>query len=306
MVNFSCQNFRKYLQKKNYLVYGPFKHPGQFKKYLLPPEEILFNYGLKERVQNIKISKYRDQKICLFGLNIFDLKALNLWRHIFEKDLYFQNRLKKTLLIGSGPGAQAEFYVWKDKYEEDFLEHIQFDIFFLACGKKIEIFSGSRIGQNLLDSYGWTDYEHIQFAGPIKEEGILEDFFKIKENLEKMSPNDPLWQELGSQCLSCGQCSVHCPTCFCYDLRDQIIGSNQIKRQRIWSNCYLPEFSEITRQHKFLPTASSRIFFWYYHKFVRNMDEFSFPGCVGCGRCSQVCPVKIDINDVLKKIKNQF
>ena len=111
------------------------------------------------------------------------------------------------------------------------------------------------------------------------------------------------------KCIECGKCSLVCPTCFCYEVFDQPeLEKNTGTRQRRWSSCFYADFSEVAgpesdkMKPKFLKNTKHRIRFWYEHKFVRCPDQFSVSGCVGCGRCSKVCPVGIDIKKVLQEI----
>ncbi|MCX6740971.1 MAG: 4Fe-4S dicluster domain-containing protein, partial [Candidatus Parcubacteria bacterium] len=161
-----------------------------------------------------------------------------------------------------------------------------------------------RLGQKLLDDFNYQDYQHIQFAGLIKEEGVDPSIREIYRKLKAMKPTDKMWQDLGQRCIACGKCTIVCPTCFCFDMEDKILDDKKVIRRRCWSSCFYPEFSEIAGQKVFLPTMAEKIYFWYYHKFVRIFEEYSIPGCVGCGRCTKVCPVGIDIQEVLKDIKN--
>lgn len=330
MTKAQLEKFIQYLQKKEYSIFGPIKkgklikiekilNPKKldlsgilpfysFKKYFFPSCQSLFRYK-----NNFLKEEKETKKQAIFGMSIFDLKAILLYNHLFEKDPYYQQQMQNSLIIGQTkiPSRGQTFLIWKEKYEENILEHLQFDIF---LGKKeisrleFKIFTGSKRGQIILDDFGYKNYEHIQFAGPIREEGIDPEMLKIKELLPKTF-NKKIWRELGKICLECGKCSLVCPTCFCFDIIDQSLIELfclQGKRKRIWTSCFYRDFSRIAGDFRFLKETSQKIYNWYYHKFVRIPEEYGFPGCVGCNRCSQVCPVGIEINKVLLRIKKEI
>jgi sulfhydrogenase subunit beta (sulfur reductase) len=126
---------------------------------------------------------------------------------------------------------------------------------------------------------------------------------KYRDALKKIYKKEIWEDDLGARCIECGKCAIICPTCFCFDIKDQpnlVDGSGA--RKRAWSACFYNDFSEIAGGYKFLKTTAERIHFWYYHKFVRIPDQFQIMGCVGCGRCAKVCPVNINIFKVLASL----
>jgi len=274
--------------------------PGKpWKDLFLPPRESVFDLeaGVKE-------SKKQYPKIAALGMNVLDLKALVLFDQVFGSDTYYRRRRNNTIIIGYSadwPIDYKKFNVFSHTYEENILEHLSFDIFLAKLRNgKLKIYSGSEKGQNILETNGSKDYKHIEFAGPIQEKGIDKRVLKLQEAVWQ-SANNKLWDELGKKCLACGKCSISCPTCFCFDFKDNSDPDNRT-RQRCWGNCFYNDFSLVAGGHKELDTVKRKIFFWYVHKFVRIPKEYGLPGCVSCGRCSHACPVKIDIAKNIHKL----
>lgn len=109
------------------------------------------------------------------------------------------------------------------------------------------------------------------------------------------SPEHPHWDEVASRCLSCGNCTLACPTCFCSDVEDVTdLAGEHAERWRSWDSCFSVEFSHMhggaTRR-----STTSRYRQWMTHKLSSWVDQFGSSGCVGCGRCIAWCPVGIDI-----------
>lgn len=271
-----------------------------FKKILVPSQEALFDY------ENNKInSAVKSSGQVIFGLTVVDLKAVTFLDQIFAHDPYFQNRLKKALIIGHNLLSKSH-PDYMGKFEEHTLEHLKFDIFLMVKGGKFDIYTGSEDGQRILDNFGYKGYEHIEYVGPIREEGPDAQMLEIRE---KFYVNNEIWQDLGKICVECGKCAEICPCCFCFDVFDRPgLKANAGQRCRAWTTCFYTDFSEVAgreiekKKPKFLPTTAERIKFWYEHKFVRCPDKFFLAGCVKCGRCTKVCPVGIDIKENLQKI----
>lgn len=271
-----------------------------FKKYFLKPAEELFEYN-GAKLNEIVIQNERP--IALFGLNILDLRAIGVCDLVFKRDPYYQKKRLKNLLVGASNVVlgKREYQIFTENFEENILEHLHFDLFFEKQNQNnYRVFTGSRTGQKILDICGIKDFEHVQFAGQIREEGKDARMLQLREKVRN-SANNPVWNELGERCYACGKCSIVCPTCYCFDLYD-IKEMNGGRKIREWGSCFYPEFSEIAGGRKFFDTISKRIFYWYYHKFVAIPEKYSVPGCVSCLRCAKVCPAGIDIRKVLESL----
>ncbi len=110
----------------------------------------------------------------------------------------------------------------------------------------------------------------------------------------------PAWDEVADRCLSCANCTLACPTCFCSAVEDttDLTGEHAERWQR-WDSCFNSDFSYIhggaVRQ-----STRSRYRQWMTHKLASWIDQFGHSGCVGCGRCISWCPVGIDITEQLQ------
>lgn len=139
-------------------------------------------------------------------------------------------------------------------------------------------------------------------AEPIHEKRAL----KLKETAEKMITKDlaldkvfevlndnfesAYWKDVSRKCIGCGICTYVCPTCHCFDIQDE-----ETSRIRFWDSCQFALYSKHANAYNPRDQPYKRLRNRVYHKFVyfqKNLDE---PLCVGCGRCTNYCPMKVDI-----------
>jgi len=120
----------------------------------------------------------------------------------------------------------------------------------------------------------------------------------LYENLEHSR-----FEDVAARCLSCGNCTMACPTCFCHDERDEpsLDGSGSV-RVREWDSCFDRDHAQVHgTNHR--PRIRDRYRQWLVHKFASWIDQFGTSGCVGCGRCITWCPVGIDPTEEIDAIR---
>jgi len=114
--------------------------------------------------------------------------------------------------------------------------------------------------------------------------------------------NHDLWARLADRCLSCRLCTYICPTCRCFDVRDDETPSGDIERLRAWDSCMAEGYRRIAGGHNPRPTKMERLRNRFYCKFCYYPRDFGPVACVGCGRCIAKCPVNMDIVEVLEGV----
>jgi sulfhydrogenase subunit beta (sulfur reductase) len=112
----------------------------------------------------------------------------------------------------------------------------------------------------------------------------------------------PRWDEVAQLCLSCANCTMVCPTCFCTSVEEHgDLAGVESSRSRRWDSCFTMDYSYI-HGGSVRPSVSSRYRQWMTHKLSTWFDQFGASGCVGCGRCITWCPVGIDITQETQAI----
>ena len=116
-------------------------------------------------------------------------------------------------------------------------------------------------------------------------------------DLLRASRDSDQWEEVAQRCLTCGNCTMACPTCFCTSTEDVTdLTGDHAERWQHWASCFELDFSYLhggsVRQ-----SGASRYRQWITHKLGTWHDQFGTSGCVGCGRCIAWCPVGIDITE---------
>jgi sulfhydrogenase subunit beta (sulfur reductase) len=113
----------------------------------------------------------------------------------------------------------------------------------------------------------------------------------------------PRWDDVADRCLTCGNCTMVCPTCFCTTVEDvtDLEGGTAERRQK-WDSCFTMDFSYV-HGGSVRSTPKSRYRQWMTHKLATWIDQFGTSGCVGCGRCITWCPVAIDLTEEVAAIR---
>jgi ferredoxin len=107
----------------------------------------------------------------------------------------------------------------------------------------------------------------------------------------------PHWEEVARRCLTCANCTLVCPTCFCFSVEDVTdLAGAEAARVRRWDSCFGLEFSFI-HGGSVRTSAAARYRHWLLHKLATWHSQFGSSGCVGCGRCITWCPAGIDITE---------
>lgn len=128
------------------------------------------------------------------------------------------------------------------------------------------------------------------------------DTTNLKELLYR-NYEHPSWDEVATRCLTCANCTLVCPTCFCTTVEDVTdLSGEHAERWRKWDSCFTMDFSYI-HGGSIRATPRARYRQWMTHKLATWIDQFGTSGCVGCGRCITWCPVAIDITAQVRVIR---
>ncbi len=117
------------------------------------------------------------------------------------------------------------------------------------------------------------------------------------------SRESPHWQEVADRCLTCGNCTMVCPTCFCTSVEDTTdLTGEHAERWSHWASCFELDFTFVHGEGSVRHSAPSRYRHWLTHKLGTWHDQFGTSGCVGCGRCIAWCPTGIDITEEMSTL----
>ena len=152
-----------------------------------------------------------------------------------------------------------------------------------------------------------ADERHVEAADQVVDHAIRHmgrtmDTTDIRTLLYDNAEH-PRWDDVASRCLSCGHCTMVCPTCFCTSAEDHTsLSGENTERWRVWDSCFTTDFSYV-HGGSVRSSGKARYRQWMTHKLASWIDQFGTSGCVGCGRCLTWCPVGIDITEEVAAIR---
>jgi sulfite reductase subunit B len=269
------------------------------KKYFFPQRETLVKYD----VANGFFAKEADLKpMVIIGVHPYDLVALLHMDEIFREtksDPYYFEKRKASTIIGVNIQNMSK-WCFAPQMGCATTEY-GYDLMLTDLGNRYAINIGSQKGEALLEKYAKnvTDAlaRDIQLVGQKKREivGMSKqklDFETelIPELLNKSYEESSFWEKHAEKCLACGSCVLVCPTCYCFDVRENPdLSLKEGERIRTWDGCLLEDFAKIASGENFRPTRPTRYRHRYFKKGKYLFDRFGFVSCVGCGRCSSNC-----------------
>jgi sulfhydrogenase subunit beta (sulfur reductase) len=269
------------------------------KKLFYPQRETVFSYEGKE----IKDSTPTVENQVLFGVHPCDLAGLGVLDTIFSAqpaDSHYTQRRQKTLIVGLS--CLPDKHCFCSSMGTDSPKN-GYDIFLTDLGELYFVQVNTPLGNRLVEAApGLMQPASNESRQKYKNFWITRDAtFQTGFNSDNlpaivdMEWDNPLWEELGKRCLSCGNCTPVCPTCYCFDILDiTSLDGNSGERVREWDSCQFNGFAQVAGGFNFRPGPVDRLKFWYRHKLHGFADPYGFPTCVGCGRCTESCPAGID------------
>ena len=297
-------------------LFGYVVGPHSWKKFLFPPEQRLMRAHRTAEGFEVLPEPMAAPKLALLGVRSCELHAIAIQDQVFLGgkfvDPSYQARRENVFLIAvhcgqaggtcfcvsmnTGPKARSGF----DLALTEILDGGR-HYFVVESGSDA---GGSVLADLSLEPAGTSELSAAaeRTAGATAQMGRTLDTTGIRELLYR-NLEHAQWDRVADRCLSCANCTMVCPTCFCSDVEDVTdLTGEHAERWRKWDSCFTVRFSHLSGG-SVRPSVKSRYRQWLTHKLATWIDQFGTSGCVGCGRCITWCPVAIDLTEEVNVIR---
>jgi ferredoxin len=293
-------------------VFGVVNGAGSLKPAFFAPEETLLEIRRERRGFSVAEAEPAVQPLAFIGVRACDLAAVAIQDRVFVggdlRDSHYAARRKDALMIAvnctraaatcfcasmnTGPEARSGYDLAMTETHDGFV-----------------IRAGTERGAAIAAALGLAAAGEAQAADAqeaVARCGADQTRSMDTSDLPRMlyeEAESPRWNDVASRCLSCTNCTMVCPTCFCHTVLDEEeVSGNMSRRVRKWDSCFSLEHAHI---HGFNPRSQIRNRYrqWLTHKLASWIDQFGSSGCTGCGRCITWCPVGIDLTEEVAAIR---
>jgi sulfhydrogenase subunit beta (sulfur reductase) len=286
------------------------------KSLIFPQSQAMLEYSLDESREDHHIMKEvakMNDPMAVIGIRPCDAKAAALVKLNFDtkeyKDPYWLNLYHATTVVGFACNQPCSTCFCTTAGCGPFHEEGS-DVLLVDIGEKYLAKVLTDKGDQLVNTAGWNAVS--------RKEEIIESHKKAAEakitatiDTANLADLDTLtlhgadfWEDISFACINCGTCTFVCPTCWCFDIQDEVFGKSGL-RMRNWDSCMFPIFTVHTTGHNPRGTKLARVRQRFMHKLKYFVDKYDAGiMCVGCGRCVRQCPVNIDIREVCDIMNN--
>lgn len=306
---------------QRYLAYGPVAKYGEHAFQKIEPESDIYlgcavtmlpaKHILQPVWQDLYTFKLDDGfkieepdltgDIAIIGISPCDVHATLALDRVFGGkfvDPYYWERRKRTLIVAANcTEISQESFCTSWNTGPELYSDYDLLITDLADGCLLEV--GSQRGADAIDGLSLPSATEVDLNEKAERLNTARASSKKRmpiapDNLHqffKERYNHPAWTPNADVCYSCGNCTFTCPTCYCFDVRDEIMPSkNKGIRHSEWNSCQLHEFAGIAHKANFRPHRIDRFKHRALHKLTWMKQKYGLTGCVGCGRCVRWCP----------------
>jgi ferredoxin len=289
--------------------------PHSWKQFLFPSRVRLWRGRRSNGGFEVEEERHDDAPLALIGARSCELHAIEIQDRVFLGGCYtdgdYAARRRDLFVVavncvepggtcfcasmGTGPKAERGY----DLALTEILEG----------GHRLLVEAGSERGAEILRELPQREPTEADLdaagravGGAAEQMGRSLDSTDLRGLLARTLEHDR-WDEVASRCLTCSNCTLVCPTCFCSSVSDVTdLTGERAERVRSWDSCFSVEYSYL-HGGSIRPSGRSRYRQWLTHKFGTWHDQFGSSGCVGCGRCITWCPAAIDVTEELAALR---
>jgi NAD(P)H-flavin reductase len=295
-------------------VFGYVVGPTSWKRWVFPPL-VELNTG-KRAGHRVEFAPTRPDptRLAFIGVRACEIAAFDVQDRVLDngpfRDADFKARRSSAFIVavqcttaestcfctsmGTGPEVEHGYDLSLTELDEGFLVDI-----------------GSPAGQELVDG---ALAGVMRPATPVEVYTAAADVAATRARIGDPLPaaglhdrllaqlDHPRWAQVAERCITCGNCTLACPTCFCTSvIQTTDLEGRTATNERAWDSCFSPGFARVAGG-SFRTRPRDRYRQWLTHKFGTWWDQFGTSGCTGCGRCITWCPVGIDVREELMAI----
>jgi sulfhydrogenase subunit beta (sulfur reductase) len=280
------------------------------KASFLPPMEEMFRFQKGKEGYNIKPPPEAENRRLLFGVRPCDARAIAIVDMTFKdayQDPYYLSKRNNTVLVGLGCTNPRESCFCTSMGVSP-AESADVDLMLVDIGDDFLIQEVTATGRELTKGLKEATKEDEAKAKQARETAYNKvtrklDTEGIKDKLLASFDDQEFWEKTAAKCISCGICTLLCPTCYCFDINDEMV-RQEGTRFRSWDSCGFPNYTKMPmenpRQEKWRRVRQK-----VCHKYEFYPMTFDVIACTGCGRCVRLCPVNWDITQVIESVPSK-
>jgi sulfhydrogenase subunit beta (sulfur reductase) len=254
------------------------------------------------------------EPIALVGVHPCDIHAIRVMDETLSDtpaDTAYMERRRRTIIVGyqcQTPCGEHAFCFDKGTH----VAQIGFDIMMSQLENGCILESGSDQGDELMGEMEFLrnpTFQERQALAHTRENTVRQHKNRINGDLAKLAPalrdsiDGLLWEVVGRKCFSCGSCNIVCPTCYCFEVVDEVDCLLQEGRRiRIWDACQARNFAVVASGENFRPYSPERNMHRIFKKEVYVYDKYEMSACVGCGRCNRACIANINLIEIYNQV----